>query len=124
MLQAEGYRVTWAGADEATAAGNAARLAAALSQLGVGASVSGGATSVARASTTSLTTVATFLRKGGQGGIHLDLATTPPRLVCTPDVDGGSLLIAGKDGRKELRSGLNHQQMGYVIRAALATVGL
>lgn len=124
MLQAEGYRVVWAGADEAAAAANAARLVAALSHLGVGASVAGGATSVARASTTSLTTVAAFLQKGGHGGIHLDLATTPPRLVCTPEVDGGCLLIAARDGRRELRSGLNHQQMGYVIRAALATVGL
>lgn len=124
MQLQEGYQVVWAGADEATAAANAAKLASALTNLGVGASVAGGATAVARASTTSLTTVATFLQKGGMGGIQVDLGATPPRLVCTPDVDGGSLLIAGKDGRKELRSGLNHQQMGYVIRAALATVGL
>lgn len=123
-IPTEGYQVTWPGLAERAAQAEAARLAAELAPLGVGAVAAGEVTAVAKASTTSLTAVAAFLRVGSGTGIRVDLGTPKPTISADPERAAGELLVIAADGRQELRAGLNHNQVGYVVRTALATVGL
>ncbi|GAC1362539.1 MAG: hypothetical protein NVSMB32_02990 [Actinomycetota bacterium] len=67
--------------------------------------------------------MATLLRQAIDRGLLMDLTGATPRLSVADDLPRGSLLICWQDGRQEQRSGLTNQQMGYVVRTALATAG-
>jgi hypothetical protein len=78
---------------------------------------------VAAASTPVLTRVSTFIRGRLGMGLTLDLAVPTPRLAATEGLAAGTLRTVKTGGEESLRSALSDQQLGYLLRAGLATRG-
>lgn len=105
--------------------GVVAQLVAELARHGVAAEVPGngpaGVLCVAAATTPALTAVAAFVRRSLSAGLVLDLAVPVPRLTADAGLPAGSVKTIQADGDTSLRERLGDQQVGYLLRAGLAT---
>jgi hypothetical protein len=106
-------------------AGEAARLVAELARLGAAVELGDGpgVVSVATASTVILTAVAAFARRSLGAGLVMDLGAPTPSIAADPGLAHGALVTLAAGGERSVREGLGDQQIGYLLRAGLATTG-
>ena len=122
MAGAMEYEISLGSVAPAAAIGD--RLIAELAGQGVGAEVGpDGAILVKAVSVASLTAVASLLFRSTEKGLVLDAAgAAKARIEVAADLPGGSLRILRQRGEPQTREGLTAQQVGYVMRTALAAM--
>jgi len=99
------------------------RLIAELAGQGVAAEATPhGAILVKAVSVPSLTTVATLVFAGSERGLVVDTGGTEARISVAYDLPRGSLRIVRRGGEPETRQGMSAQQVGYLMRTALAAM--
>jgi hypothetical protein len=107
----------------APAAAMADRLVAELAGQGVGTEAEpNGAISVTAVSVASLSTVASLLFRSAERGLVLDVSGPTARIELAVDLPRGSLRILRQRADPQTREGLTAQQVGYLMRTALAAM--
>ena len=121
MAGATEYEISLGSVAPAPAIGE--RLVAELAGQGAAAEVRpGGVISVRAVSVASLSAVASSLFRDTQSGLVLDVAGPTARIELAADLPKGSLRIRRRRGDPQTREGLTAQQVGYLMRTALAAM--
>jgi hypothetical protein len=102
----------------------ASALARELTAMGAVAEVAGeGLVAAGTASTPVLSAVAAFIRARTSAGVLLDLSGPRPVVAAEPGLAPGSLETRRQHDPPTVQPGLSNQQIGYLLRAGLATTG-
>lgn len=101
----------------------AAALVADLAGRGVSAVVDDAGVAVSTVTAAGLAAAASALFAAFDCGLELDLGADPPAIAPRADLARGAFEVVWPDGRREPRAGLQPAQVGYLLRAGLATTG-